>query len=49
MTIVAACAALAGSATQGFGQQWPSRPVKVVVPDGAGGVPTQWRASPLTG
>ena len=37
-TIVAACAALAGSVTQGFGQQWPARPVKVVVPYGAGGV-----------
>ncbi len=37
-TIVAACAALAASATQAFSQQWPSRPVKVVVPYGAGGV-----------
>ena len=35
---VAACAALAGSATQASSQQWPTRPVKVVVPYGAGGV-----------
>ena len=37
-TIVAACAALAGSVTQALAQQWPTRPVKVVVPYGAGGV-----------
>src|SRR5215203_3235706 len=37
-TILAACAVLAGSATQGFSQQWPTRSVKVVVPYGAGGV-----------
>ena len=37
-TIVAACAALTGSATQAFSQQWPTRSVKVVVPYGAGGV-----------
>jgi tripartite-type tricarboxylate transporter receptor subunit TctC len=37
-TIVAACAALAASATQAFSEQWPTRPVKVVVPYGAGGV-----------
>lgn len=36
--IVAACAALAVSATPGYSQQWPTRSVKVVVPYGAGGV-----------
>lgn len=35
---VAACAALAGSATSGYSQQWPTRSVKIVVPYGAGGV-----------
>ena len=34
----AACATLAGSATSGYSQQWPTRSVKVVVPYGAGGV-----------
>src|SRR3954452_9808900 len=34
----AACAALAGSATSAYSQQWPTRSVKVVVPYGAGGV-----------